>query len=209
MDFDIEDFKQNMKRKKRVCEKKDDKIKSIINDKLFYLFTKFLICIILTLVTLIVTYKNNKLKSLLYEKVYDTNFSFATINKLYKSYFGSPLPFKDLFSDKIAPTFNEKLSYYSKEKYLDGEKLVVDDNYLIPILESGMVVFIGEKEGYGNTIIVQQVNGVDVWYSNIGESSVKMHDYIEKGSLLGETKGDILYLVFKKDGNVLDPEDYI
>ena len=64
---------------------------------------------------------------------------------------------------------------------LDGNKFIVEKQYLMPILQSGMVVFVGEKEGYGNTIIVQQVDGVDVWYSNI-TSNVKLYDYIEKNS---------------------------
>ena len=70
-----------------------------------------------------------------------------------------------------------------------------------------MVIFVGEKENYGNTVIIEQVNGVEVWYSNI-KSSVKIYDYIEKGSLIGEADGT-LYLVFKKDGNILNYEDYI
>ena len=51
---------------------------------------------------------------------------------------------------------------------------------MVPVIESGVVVFIGEKEGYGNTIIVEQVNGVDVYYSNINPSNIKLYDYIEK-----------------------------
>lgn len=43
----------------------------------------------------------------------------------------------------------------------------VSNNYLVPTLESGIVVFMGEKEGYGKTIIIEQINGIDVWYSNI------------------------------------------
>ena len=72
-----------------------------------------------------------------------------------------------------------------------------------------MVVFIGKKEGYGNTIIVQQVNGVDLWYGNINNSNVKLYDYIEKGEILGDTLNNDLYLVYKKEGSTVNYEEYI
>ena len=72
-----------------------------------------------------------------------------------------------------------------------------------------MVVFIGDKENYPNTIIVEQVNGIEVWYSNIENVNVDMYDYIEKGKIIGSTIDDNLYLVYKKDGEILNYNDYI
>ena len=191
-------------------------IKSKINKKtnknrssLYGFISKLLITIILTLITLILLKSNNKLKTFFYNKVYDNNISFATINKWYENHFGSSIPFKELVEKDTKAVFNNKLEYSKKEKYLDGVKLSVDKNYLVPILESGMVVYIGKKEGYGNTVIVQQVNGVDVWYGNINNPNVKLYDYIEKGKLLGDVKNNNLYLVFKKDGKVLSYEKNI
>lgn len=191
-------------------------IKSKINKKtnknrssLYGFISKLLITIILTLITLILLKSNNKLKTFFYNKVYDNNISFATINKWYENHFGSSIPFKELVEKDTKAVFNNKLEYSKKEKYLDGVKLSVDKNYLVPILESGMVVYIGKKEGYGNTVIVQQVNGVDVWYGNINNPNVKLYDYVEKGKLLGDVKNNNLYLVFKKDGKVLSYEKNI
>ena len=82
-------------------------------------------------------------------------------------------------------------------------------NYLVPTLNGGLIIFIGEKEEYGNTVIVQQADGVDVWYSNINNITVKLYDYVESGSFVGEVKDDYFYLVFKKDGGVLNYQDYI
>ena len=45
------------------------------------------------------------------------------------------------------------------------------------------------------------------WYSNVN-SSLKLYDYIEKGSLIGESLNNNIYLVYKKDGKVLNYEDY-
>ena len=201
MDNDIKMIKSKIKKK----NKKKNKNRS----SLYGFISKLLITIILTLITLILLKSNNKLKTFFYNKVYDNNISFATINKWYENHFGSSIPFKELVEKDTKAVFNNKLEYSKKEKYLDGVKLSVDKNYLVPILESGMVVYIGKKEEYGNTVIVQQVNGVDVWYGNINNPNVKLYDYVEKGKLLGDVKNNNLYLVFKKDGKVLSYEKNI
>ena len=201
MDNDIKMIKSKIKKK----NKKTNKNRS----SLYGFISKLLITIILTLITLILLKSNNKLKTFFYNKVYDNNISFATINKWYENHFGSSIPFKELVEKDTKAVFNNKLEYSKKEKYLDGVKLSVDKNYLVPILESGMVVYIGKKEEYGNIVIVQQVNGVDVWYGNINNPNVKLYDYVEKGKLLGDVKNNNLYLVFKKDGKVLSYEKNI
>lgn len=201
MDNDIKMIKSKIKKK----NKKTNKNRS----SLYGFISKLLITIILTLITLILLKSNNKFKTFFYNKVYDNNISFATINKWYENHFGSSIPFKELVEKDTKAVFNNKLEYSKKEKYLDGVKLSVDKNYLVPILESGMVVYIGKKEEYGNTVIVQQVNGVDVWYGNINNPNVKLYDYVEKGKLLGDVKNNNLYLVFKKDGKVLSYEKNI
>lgn len=170
-------------------------------------FNKLLITIVLTLAILIGLKNNSKLRTNFYKNVYDTNISFAFLNDLYEKNFGSPLPFKDLLENKTATVFNEKLKYSAQSKYKDGVKLTVDENYLVPIMETGIVVFLGEKEGYGKTVIVQQTDGLDVWYSNLNNYNVKLYDYVTKGNLLGEVNGTSLYLVYKKDGKVLDYDE--
>lgn len=201
MDNEIERIKREMKKKKG----KNIKVKKKSNK-----LNKLLILVIITLVTLITLKSNNNFRMEFFKKVFEKNFSFAKINKLYKDKFGSPIPFSDLIdNNKTEKVFNEKLEYKEKSKYLDGVKLKVSKNYLVPNLETGMVVFIGEKENYGNTVIIEQVDGVDVWYSNINSSNIKLYDYIEKGELVGEAKDETLYLLYKKDGKVLNYEDYI
>ena len=67
----------------------------------------------------------------------------------------------------------------------------------------------GEKENYGDVIIVQGIDGVEIWYGNMANTSVKLYDYIEKGTLLGEVTDNILYLVYSKDGNILNYQEYL
>lgn len=200
---DLEKIKKEIRSKKKslkVCLSSSNKIYGFIN--------RFLITALITVILLICLKKNSYFKQLFYKNVFEVNFDFAGVNEIYKKYFGGSIPFSNLFGEDTSLVFNETLNYNNYSSYLDGVKLDVDSNYLVPVLNSGLVVFIGEKDGYGNTVIVQQVNGVDVWYSNVSNISVQLYDYVSKGTLVGECN-DSLYLVFKKDGNVLDYKEYI
>ena len=169
-------------------------------------FIKLLMTIIIMLIVLILIKASSSFKNEFYKKVYSSNISFTYIKELYDKYIGD-----SNILDKVVKTetvFSEKLTYKSKEQYLDGVSLSVGKNYLVPITESGIVVFIGAKEGYGNTVIIQRIDGIDEWYGNIENVNVKLYDYVKKGKLLGDVNNN-LYLVFKKNGNVLNYEEYI
>lgn len=166
-------------------------------------FIKLLISIVLTLIILIIIKSSTNFKTIFYKKVYTENISFTAVTELYNKYIGQ----LNIFNDKTELVFNENLSYTSKEKYLDGAKLELNNN-LVSVNKSGVVVYIGEKEGYGNTIIIQRIDGVDEWYGGIVNTNLKLYDYVYENSLLGEVD-KYLYLAYKKDGNNLDYEEYI
>lgn len=177
------------------------------NLKFYNFLNRLLITGLLTVICLIVLKKDVSLKQFFYDKFLSTNFNFSYVNNLYQKYFGSSVPFGNLFHDTQS-VFNEKLSYDSYDTYLDGVSLNVDDNYLVPALDSGLVIFMGDKDGYGKTVIIQQSNGIDVWYGNLSDISVKMYAYVSAGDFIGGCDKN-LYLVFKKDGKVLDFKKYI
>ena len=166
-------------------------------------FIKLLISIVLTLIILIIIKSSTNFKTIFYKKVYTENISFTAITELYDKYIGE----LNIFNDKTELVFNESLSYTSEEKYLDGVKLELNSN-LVSVNKSGVVVYIGEKEGYGNTVIIQRVDGVDEWYGGIVNTNLKLYDYVYENSLLGEVE-KYLYLVYKKDGSTLNYEEYI
>ena len=196
--MNVEEYRNKKTVKKKLVLKKG--IRSFIN--------RLLIVTIIFLSCLILIKSNNSFKNILIKYVYEDSFKFTKLKAIYEKYFG-----RILSIDKVAPkeeaVFNEKLEYSKANVYNDGAVLTVSDNYMVPTLESGIVVFIGEKEGYGSTVIIEQVDGIDVWYSNIKANNIKMYDYIEKGSLIGEVKGKKLYMVFQKDGAFLDYKKYI
>ncbi len=163
--------------------------------------------LLITIMCIIKIYPDTK--QVVYKYVYQDSFSFAKINDVYKKYLGSFLPLDDILKDPTQTVFDEKLVYQSEEKYNEGVKLTVDKNYLMPVLESGIVVFIGNKDNYGKTVIVQQVDGVDLWYINVKSDSIKLYDYVEKGSLLGECLDSEVYLYYQKSGEFLDYKKYL
>ncbi len=188
--------------------KKTIKKKLVLKKSVRNFMTRVLITVIIFLVGMILVKSDNKIKNSILENVYNKNFEFTKLKDIYQKYFGNILSI-DQLAVKEQAVFREKLSYKKANTYLDGVKLTVDENYMVPILESGIVIFIGEKEGYGNTVVVEQVDGVDVYYSNISTDGIQLYDYVEKGSLLGEAKNKKLYLVFQKDGKFLNYQDYI
>lgn len=186
---------------------KNKKEKNKKKNFLMSFFNKILACIILVIICLIMMKTNSNFKEFVSEKIFKDNISFAYLNNLYNKYFGSILPsYKNSDTEVV---FNEKLEYFEYNKYLDGYKLSVTTSYLVPIIESGIVVYIGNIDNYGESVIIEGIDGVDIWYSNLENISVKLYDYVNSGDYLGEVKGEDLYLVFEKNQEYLKFEDYI
>ena len=202
------DMKQYRKQKTKKMQKKS-KQESSFKRKIFFFFSRVFVTIILFLLCLIVCKSDTGLKNQIYKYVYNSNLSFTKFHKIYDKYLGKAFFFDSLSSKKEKAVFQEKLSYEEKSIYKDGVKLKVSDSYLVPLLESGIVVYIGQKDPYNRTVIIQQINGVDVWYGNIKNETVKLYDYVEKGKVLGEADGNYLYMVFAKKGKFLSYKDYI
>lgn len=174
------------------------------NNKSYNYLIKVMITILLTISCLLFLKIKPEMKTSFYKYVFSDQISFVQINHLYEKYLKDVLPFSELW--KVEPVFEEQLTYSSISKYKDGNKLIVQSSYLVPILNDGMVIYTGEKEDYGLTVIIEQVDGVEVWYSNLKNYNVKLYDYVEKGALLGEVDNE-LYIVIKKDGKYLDYEE--
>lgn len=172
------------------------------------LMTRSLIVVVLFLILAIVTKSSTTYKDLIVSNIYEKNISFAKIKSLYTKYLGGITPLDKKINNEV-PVFNEKLTYSNLSIYHDGVKLEVSNGYLVPVQIEGMVTFIGEKENYGNVIIIEGLDGINIWYGNMEKSSVKLYDYVEAGSYLGTPKGNTLYLAYQKDGNFLDYKEYL
>lgn len=172
------------------------------------LMMRCLFLIVIFLVLAILSKSSVEFKNYIYKNIYTDNISFSKIKKIYNKYLGGVVPLKKISNDTY-PVFKEKLEYNDISKYLDGVKLEVGNNYLVPVINSGLVLYIGQKDGYNNTVIIEGENGVDIWYGNMSNVSLKLYDYVEAGSLLGEVNNNTLYLVYSEDNDFLNVEDYL
>ena len=170
---------------------------------------KILICIIIFLILGILCKKDNKYKEIINEELYKKSISFSKFENLYNKYLGGIFPIENLNTKNTVPVFNETLNYESITNYKEGAKLKVTNNYLIPNLESGIVTYIGEKENYNNVIIIETKDNINIWYGNVCNQPIKLYDHLNKGDIIGETCTNELYLVYKKNGKILNYKDYI
>lgn len=190
------------KRKKQLYGKKDEVTSS---NYVSHLFTRTLISVILVLSCAIFVNLDDKNLLVFKNHLFTNTIPFAKINELYKKYFGTLGP-------SIAPetslVFQNTSLYQSIEPWNDSYKVKLNTN-AVSFLESGIVVFSGEKENLGQTVIVQGVDGVDIWYSNLSSSNLTMYDYVEKGNILGTAIGDEIILTFVENGEYIGYEKYI
>lgn len=172
------------------------------------LILRSLTVIVLFLILAILCKSNQTYKDLIVTNLYEKHISFTKVKNLYTKYLGGIIPLDKVVLTET-PVFNEQLEYTNESIYFDGVKLEVLDKYLVPIIEEGMVVYIGEKENYGNVVIIEGIDGIDIWYGNMETTTVKLYDYVEKSSYLGQTKDNNLYLAYSKDGQFLDYREYL
>lgn len=162
-------------------------------------FLKILLSIFILFGVLSIIRLSPDTKSAIKKELFETNFDFSVVNNFISKIFPS---------EENVSVNDAGVKYKKHSNYLDGVMFEMNEGDSVNLIDSGIVVFIGEKEGYGKTLIVQQSNGIDVWYGNIDDVSVNLYDYINKNTVIGTSK-DKLYLVFQKNGEFLDYKDYI
>lgn len=167
--------------------KKDSKANNIFKKILSKLFT----IVIFTMIVITLSNTSPKFKSFIVDKVLNSTIDFSFVNKLSNKVTNV---FKT--SNNTLPVVKEENN--RKEKYKDGIKYIVNKGASVNIKDSGIVTYIGNKDGYNNTVIIQQSNGYYAWYGNIKEE-VKLYDYIESGSKIGSSLTNEYYYVLLKD----------
>lgn len=174
----------------------------------FQFLSKLLLLGIIFFIVLIYAKMSDSNKLMLHQKVFGKTIHFTAINKWYNEHFGKILPIKNLMKE-VEPVFHEELEYTKENIYKDGVALTVSNEYLVPVLHDGIVNFVGNKEDYGKTVIIEQSDGTEAWYANVTNLNIGLYDYVDKGEFLGQSINDVIYLVFKKDGKVVDYKKYI
>lgn len=181
-------------------KKKRQKVSQVKN---YSWFTRLLLSIILILISLIITNFSPSLKQKYVTDLLNKNMSFTTLNKLYKKFIGNN---KEPKEDLVA---NIDIKQPTYEKVDNSFKFTVGNEYPVPLLQSGIIVYLGDKDNLGNTAIIQGNDGIDIWYSNIDVTEYSLYDYVTKGSIIGVNRNDYYMLTIMKDDQSLDYEDYL
>ena len=208
MDVDEIIKKNKLKRNNYVSDKKE-----VLPDKVVYLknlISRTLITIIFVLGSLIYTKISTSNKELYQKYVLSDSLAFTKINKVFDKYLGKT----DILNNKTPNVENDtsvfnSINYSNIEAYKNGFKLSVNAGDVVNVITSGIVVYNGDKDDLGSTIIIQGNDGVDIWYSNITDADIKVYDYIESGAILGVSSSDYIILTILKDGKYLTYEEYM
>lgn len=177
--------------------------------KLYLFICKVLMCSIVFLCLAIFAKSNNGYKLKINQVIYNNNLSFGVFRNLYDKYFGGVFPISTINIKDTSYVFGEQITYSEIENYEEGVKLKVGSNYVVPNLRKGIVVYIGNKDKYNEVVIVEGDDGIDTWYGNLCNISVKLYDTVEIGTYLGEGCSEFIYLVYTRDNVFLDYRDYL
>lgn len=188
--------------------KKISKFNPKVQKYLSNLLSKFLLSIIFLMVSIILIKSNSNIKTFYQEDILTKQINFTKFNDFYTKYFGNILPDYTVPSIPTQMASNTEFDYNNGTPYLNGTKLETTKNYPVPIITSGIIVFLGEKDSLGPTCIVQGIDGIDIWYSHIDTSSLNLYDYVTEGKILAPTESNYFYLTIDSNGNYLTYDTY-
>lgn len=171
-------------------EYKNNKNEKPKNEILKKILSKLFTIIIFIMLVVTISNYSPGFKNFIIDDVLNSTYDFSKVNKLINNF---TTVFKNDNTAKVSFVENK-----THEKYLDGVKYIIGENEEIKLKSSGIVTYIGKKDGYNNTIIVQQSDGYYAWYGNVKES-VKLYDYIEAGETIGTSSDEYYYVLFKDD----------
>lgn len=169
-----------------------------IKEKVTIFLLRIMISAIVCLIILILCSSSEKCKNFIIKNVYENTWDFSYLNNMVNKL----LNIND--TQKVVSVDNNL--FENSEKYLNGYSVKTGDNGLVYALNSGVVVYAKDKEDYGKTIIIQQVDGINIWYGNLKDINVSLYDYVSVNTYIGSSN-DTTYYVFEKDGKYLKYSD--
>lgn len=85
----------------------------------------------------------------------------------------------------------------------------------VEVVKEGWVRFVGEREGLGQTIIIDHGHGEESWYGQLQDLQVQAYDWVKQGEVLGitslsaESGQGLFYFALKKNTGFVDPMEVI
>lgn len=151
------------------------------------------------------------------QKVMQEEFQFAAVSNWYEGQFGKPLtllPTPQTQSAQKEKNYAVPASGKVLQSFkANGQGVFVQTNINAPVdaMNEGVAVFVGKKEGLGNTIIIQHADGTESWYGNLSEATIALYDYVKQKQKIGvvanseDGKSGTFYFALKKENQFIDP----
>lgn len=155
-------------------------------------------------------------------EVMQRDFNFQGVADWYEAHLGSipviiptftrssePNQTDNLTTTLVFPAHGSIVEHYSEEQPFMS--LSKPDTGQVTAGAEGLVAFIGEKDGWGNCIILQHAGGMETWYGPIATAEVELSDWVQPEEVLGriDPSGGHLQFAVTQGGQFVDPLDVI
>ncbi|MGC8228633.1 peptidoglycan DD-metalloendopeptidase family protein [Pseudobacillus badius] len=158
------------------------------------------------------------------EKTMEKEFPFSRAAQWYEKAFGEPLPFTaDGWTEKEqSPGASPEIALPAAGRIVEdfqtnGQGILVETGPTeeVKAIKEGTVIFTGEKEGLGKTVILQHADNSESWYGHLSALSVQQYERVKAGNTLAKaeigknTSGGQFYLAIKRDNVFIDPNEVV
>lgn len=157
-------------------------------------------------------------------QVMSQNFQWDEVQVFFEKMAGTEIGFLPRIFDRngaskpdnqyVVPVSNARvISEFSPNR----QAIVLETGSTLPVevVKEGWVTFVGEREGFGRTVIINHGQGEESWYGRLDEINVQLYDWVDQGQVIGTTsvpegqeKG-ILYFALRRDSVFINPLDVI
>ncbi len=159
------------------------------------------------------------------DQVYQKEFQFASVSSWFEDTVGKPFAFLPEESVNESKNNNAADNRFAtpatgtimKSFVKDGQGVLIktSNSTSVDTIKEGVVIYAGEKETHGKTVIVQHPDKSESWYAHLQEINVNLYEQIKKGTKVGivspsdePDKGEF-YFALKANGKFIDPNEVI
>jgi stage IV sporulation protein FA len=145
-------------------------------------------------------------------------FQFASVKEWYEGNFGNPVALfptsKETNSNSEAPVYALPASGKVLENFETTGKGIMVETVLssgVEAIDAGVVTYAGDKEGIGQTVVLQHTDGSESWYGMLDSIDVSLYDFVQTKDQLGSVsnsedgKTGTFYFAIKKNEAFIDP----
>ncbi|GAA0334063.1 stage IV sporulation protein SpoIVFA [Bacillus carboniphilus] len=152
------------------------------------------------------------------EDTFEKDFQFAAVSEWYEDRFGEPLAFLPTDSTENEPNMMVEYAVPASGKVtqsftINDQGVTIETGKDAPVkaVKEGVVVFAGNKDDTGQTVIIQHSDETITWYGHLKDISVSYNDRVSTGKEVGVVsdsdignKGEF-YFAIKKGNEFIDP----